>query len=115
MRVIEGNEMSELRIGDGATVVFHSDRHAGTIINRTPKWIEWQEDNAKLISGKPLVVAGGFVGHFDNFQEYEYKPNLEGVIRRFTLRKNGKWIQMGDSMTGCYLIPGRSKFYDRNF
>ena len=108
-------EIGSFEIGSGATICYHSDRKAGTVIARTAKTITWQQDTATLISGQSDVSLGGFVGSFDNTQQYKYEPNPKGLIRKFSLRKSGRWVQVGDSETGASLIPGRSEFFDRNF
>lgn len=105
-----------LQVGKGASVAFYSDSQAGTIIKRARTTIEWQRDKARLISGAPTVHDGGFVGHFDNKQEYEFERDSNGITRKFSLRRNGQWVQVGNDMnTGCRLVAGRHEFYDRNF
>ena len=58
---------------------------------------------------KPEMIPGGFVAHCTNNRslEYDYAPNPTGSIRKFTLRKNGRWVETGQDMyTGDRLTAG---------
>jgi hypothetical protein len=116
-------QATQFEVGDGATVVKYSDRNAGTIVEASAKKVVWQRDTATLLNGPQsgeddaLVFSpGGFVGHTSGTQRYEYAPDPDGVTRVFTLRKNGRWVQAGEPMTGGpKLVAGRSEYYDFNF
>ena len=107
------------KIGDGATVCFFSDRRAGTIINvsKSGKKVDVQLDKATLINRDELEFSpGGFCCHVEGIQKYAYEPDPDGVIWRFSLRKNGKYVRSGDSINGTRLILGiRAEHYDFNF
>lgn len=110
-------------VGMGVTELGWSDRHPWEIIEvvsdrkiklrsmtatRDPEW-------------KPEVVAGGFSGHCvnNNEQRWKIEPNPEGKVKFATLRKNGKWIWVGEPAVGSCaagLRLGEARyFYDYNF
>jgi len=104
----------ELQVGDGVTVCLWSDRHAGTIIKRTPKTIVIQEDKATLSPDfKPEFSIGGFCAHCTNQSEqsYTYEKDERGSI--YTAR----WSEKRKRFV-CYdkvVMLGRHKFHDYNF
>lgn len=93
-------------IGDGATVCYWSDRHAGTIVSATPKRVVWQRDNATRTDNHGMSDA----------QSYEYSRDETGNTKVFTLRSNGKWVQQGETMRGgTRLVRGRHEHYDFSY
>ncbi len=102
-------------VGGGATVCHYSDRTACTVIRISPsgKTVWMQEDIAVHDNWKPDIKPGGFAGHCVNNteQRYAYQPNLQGVIHRASLRKDGKFR----TTNGEPVIPGRRQFHDYNF
>jgi hypothetical protein len=49
-------------------------------------------------------------------QRWTVDANPTGTMRTFTLRKNGRWIQKGQSQEdGPRLILGHNHHYDFNF
>ena len=85
-------DLDEARVGDGATYVIHTDRLAGTVIDRTAKSITVREDDTKLLnganSGAPDALkfySGGFAGHFAGTHRYRVKANPSGAIRKLSL------------------------------
>ncbi|HCC34091.1 MAG TPA: hypothetical protein DEQ02_00030 [Ruminococcaceae bacterium] len=71
------------RIGEGATVNYWSDRHAGTIIKLTKTTITIQRDKATLAPDfKPEYIPGGFSVHCTNSgdQKWIYEPDPKGQI-----------------------------------
>ena len=96
-------------VGQGATICYWSDRHAGTIISLSEdaKAVTWQRDKVKRIDTNGMSES----------QNYEYEPDTQGEIIVFTLRKNGRWIRKGQSMrNGTTLSIGhRSEYYDYSF
>ena len=62
-----------LKEGDGATVCYYTDRHACTVIKRTPKTLTLRQDKAILDpSFKPDFIPGGFFGTVINQNEQSY-------------------------------------------
>jgi hypothetical protein len=92
--------------GMGATILKWTDREACTITKVvSDKRIEVRPDKATLVDGK-----------MSDQQEYTYTPG-DGPRIVFTLRKNGAWVRLGDSMRGGnYLMIGRrDHYYDYSF
>lgn len=96
-----------MKVGDGATVYYWSDRHAATIVGIKGRSVFVQEDIAKRIDK----------GGMSEMQEYEYSPNPNAVVQEFTLRKNGRWIKKGEPQNrGTALGIGvRRQYYDFSF
>lgn len=103
------------KVGDGATVVFYSDRHSGTIVKVTKSTITIRRDKATLDpSFKPEIIAGGFAGHCvnQNEQTYTYEPDENGELH--TLHWSKKYNSYGRP-NDLRAIKGRHEFYDYNF
>ena len=94
-------------VGDGATACYWSDRRAGTIVSvsKNGKTVEWQEDKS---------IRTDENGMSDS-QTYRYERDEDGMTRTFTLRKNGRWIAKGESMSGLRLSAGRHTYFDYSF
>lgn len=78
------------KVGDGATILMYSDRHAATVIEVLGSRrvvIVIQEDKATRTDERGESEA----------QEYEYAPDPNGRKHRVTLRKAGRWIIEGES------------------
>lgn len=99
-------------VGDGATVVLYTDRHAYTVIKVTAKTITIQRDKAIADPGwTPDFTPGGFLGHTSNDRDraYTYEADPEGGTLVARLTKTG-W-----RTGGRRVLPGRHEFYDSNF
>lgn len=114
------------RVGMGATILGYTDRKAATVIDVSPsgKRIVVQLDKAVLLnpagSSEPDALRfepGGFVGHTSGRQRWRCTADPGGTKLAFTLRRNGRWIQEGESMRqGTRLHLGvRDHHYDFNF
>lgn len=66
-------------VGDPATVIFYSDRHAATVIKVTPKTVTVQRDRAKRTDKNGM----------SDCQSYDYERNPEGETETFRLTKRG--------------------------
>lgn len=103
------NEAPAVAVGVGATLCWWSDRRAGTIISVSPsgKRIVVQEDTAIRTDGNGV----------SSDQRYEYERNPKGVRREFSLRKNGRWVEVGsDLYDGVVCTIGvRRYYYDYSF
>jgi hypothetical protein len=97
-------------IGMGATRILYTDRHAGTIVSVNEKTLIWRRDAANRI----LSNEESFM---NDSQSYEFASDPNGTEYIFTLRKNGRWVQKGESMySGTKLSIGhRSEYYDFSF
>lgn len=97
------------QVGDGATVYYWSDSHAGTVVSVSA-------------SGKQIVVQRDTAIRTDNngqsgSQSYDYERDPQGVLQTFSLRKNGRWIEKGcDLQNGLMCsIGNRHEYYDFSF
>ena len=94
-------------VGTGATELMWSDRNPYTVVEvLSPTRIVVKADDYKVISGS---------GH-DGSAQYEYtaRPDATPVI--LTLRKNGRWYPIGESIKGTsYAIGTRRRYYDPCF
>jgi hypothetical protein len=123
-------------IGDGATLWGYSDGRAATVIAVTACTVTVREDKATLLngcdSGAPdalVCTPGGFAGHVEGTQRYDYAPDAAGAVTVCRLRKAPRkvWTE-GAGENGAYgyverpdfrghgkkLTPGRTHHYDFN-
>jgi len=92
-------------VGDGATLVYVSDREPATVIKVSK-------------SGHKIVVQEDASTRTDNngmseCQVYKFKRNRSGLTREATRRKDGSYRVKGTQMR--VLIGLRSKYYDYSF
>jgi len=92
-------------VGMGATICYHSDRAAATIIkvSKSGKSFTIQEDTAVRVDKNGM----------SDDQEYEYTPNPNGSTYKVTHRKDGTYRLMGDSTRVS--VGVRRSFYDFSF
>lgn len=106
-----------VEIGDGVTIHYHSDAHAGTVIKKTKTTITVQQDKATIDPNfKPEFITGGFAGHCTNQNEqtYTYERNPNGAIT--TYRWSNKYNRYQGGGDGSIIVTkGRREFYDYNF
>ena len=89
-------------IGTGATILFWTDRYAGTIIKITAKQIHVQEDTITRTDSNGMSES----------QSYDYAPNPNGKVHVFRLNKRGRYR----SPQGCGLCIGeRDQYHDFSF
>lgn len=94
------------KVGMGATEVHYSDREPMTIIEVTGKTVTVQRDDAKRIDSNGM----------SDQQDYEYTPNPNGIVRKYSLRKNGEYVLVGDKQDGMRIVIGsRRKYHDYSF
>ena len=102
-------------VGEGATVLMWSDRHAATVIEWDAKRqiVSVQEDKATLVGGHPQTDQ----------QEYSYAANPKAEIQQFKWKDGWRQLErQGDKMkltkkgTGRGLLVGhRDEYYDHTF
>ena len=96
-------------VGMGGSIHYWSDSHACTIIevSKSGKTVVTTKDIAKRIDSNGMSTS----------QKYEFTPNPDGVRYTFTLRKNGRWVQEGESMRGgtVLTLTGRYHYHDFSF
>lgn len=100
-------------VGMGATSLHWTDRHACTIVaistslkRGLPTWVDAQRDTATRKDSNGMSEC----------QDYEYAANPNASIQRYTLRKNDRYVRMGDSIRGQSLLVGsRREYHDFSF
>lgn len=108
------------KVGDGATTIHYSDRHACTVIAveelKDGGWrVKVQRDNAERTDKNGMSDS----------QDYAYTPNPEGATYTFQCRgKDGRWqecrfndkTKRWNKVDGCGLRIGeRDEHYDFSF
>lgn len=97
---------------DAATMNSWSDRNPATIVKRTAKTIWVQEDRVANLSSEESRESGlTFArGHGD---VVIFVRDYDSPIRKYSLRKNGRWIQQGApaNARGGSLTVGRRDYY----
>ena len=98
------------KVGDGATVLFWTDREAATVVavSKNGKEVTTQDDTA---------IRTDMGGPFTEDQSYNFEANPNGTLREWTLRKNGCWVAKGSGMkNGMRCRMGsRNKYRDPCF
>lgn len=90
------------QIGDGATILSYTDRHAATVVAKTRCTITVQQDTAVRIDRRGLSEN----------QDYWFSPDPEGRTVTYRVTKRG----LVSSQTGCGVIIGtRDEYYDFSF
>jgi hypothetical protein len=92
-------------VGMGATLLMYSDRHPYTIVEvrNDGKLIGVQRDDAKRTDKNGCSES----------QEYEYSRCPDAPVEWYSLRKNGSYVLVGESMNGSPLrIGDREEYYD---
>lgn len=106
---------SEPKVGDGATLLYWSDRKGATIIAYDGKILTVQLDDCKRIDKN---------GAYTECQDYEYTPNSENATYSFRKNKHGFWKEVAFrketkrwvNVDGCGLRLGaRDSYHDYSF
>lgn len=94
-------------VGSGATRLGWTDRHPYTVIEvLSPRRVVLQEDTAVRVDNNGMSES----------QEYEFHANPQGQKVTVTLRKNGRWVEQGESIKGtAYSLGYKSKYHDFSF
>lgn len=95
----------DFKVGDGATLILWTDRHACTIIaiRKNGREIVFQEDTAIRTDKNGMSDA----------QSYTFERNPEGRTFEATLRQNGTFKIKGEQTS--VLIGHRSHYRDYSF
>lgn len=104
-----------VKVGDGVTVNYWSDRHAGTVVKVTKSTVTIRRDKAiKDPNFKPDFIIGGFAAHCTNQDErtYTYEPDENGQLT--TIHWSKKYNRYG-TPGNLSVSKGRHEFYDYNF
>lgn len=98
-------------VGDGATILSWSDRHACTVIavDTTKRIVTVQQDTAKVVKGTVM----------DGSAEYEYIPNPDGATYTFKPvtrgKRKGEMREGGRKDGRCAIFGRRDEHYDPHF
>ena len=124
------------QVGEMASIVIGSDRHAYEIVARYPGRIVMRRLRAFLINhmdsdeqDKLIAYHGGFMAHVSGNQRYRYESNADGVqVVANKMRKPVKVsigrghdgyeqyeYRVGFKVNGWNVIPGAHEKYDYNF
>ncbi len=106
---------SNIKVGDGVTIILWSDKHACTVTKVTKTTVTVRRDKATLNPDfKPEWISGGFAGHCTNQDEqtYSYEPDEKGKQTTFHWSKKYQSYGLPNNLR---LIKGRHEFYDYNF
>lgn len=92
--------MDDFEVGDGASRSINGDSYPATVIAKRGQRIIIQQD--RYTCTKPASAYGA------DDAEYEYKADPNGPITVWSLRKNGRFRQVGsDCHSGWSLSQGR--------
>jgi len=111
MLMADQTKQSAPAIGDGATVLMWSDRHAATIIG-----IKYFKTGARAGQISSVVVQEDKAIRVDGLgmsdaQTYTYERDLTGCIREFKVTKTGAFKNDGMGL----MIGARRHYYDYSF
>lgn len=97
----------EVRVGDGCTLAYYSDREPATIIEIGKNYVKVQIDKATRIDNNGMSDS----------QEYKIERDENGVIHTFKRTRKGTYTDNGLSKDyGIRLHFGfRRKYYDYSF
>jgi hypothetical protein len=114
-RIMEDYGKADIQIGDGATLLMWSDRHAYTIIE-----VERYVTGARIGEIKAVVAQQDKATRLDGLgmsdsQSYTYQPNPNAEKERFTLRKDGRFRKVGSVNSSVLAIGERREYYDYSF
>lgn len=117
IRVFDSRHLTpaNVKVGDGATVNYYTDREAGTIVKVTKCSITIQRDKAiRDPNFKPEFIPGGFAAHCTNQDEqsYTYERNENGALTTIWWSKKFNRYGTPGNLTAS---KGRHEFYDYNF
>ena len=115
MAKINEVKWEDVKVGDGVTVRYWSDAHAGTVIARTARSLTIQRDKATLSPDFiPEFIPGGFCGTVvnQNEQTYSYEPDPKGCIYKAFWSEKKRGFYADKCLRIC---KGRHEFYDYNF
>jgi hypothetical protein len=89
----------EPKVGDGATLCYWSDRHAGTVIAWDGKTVTVQQDKANRVNK----------GVMTDSQQYTYEADPTGGKHQFQIHpKKGRWVPVYPSPKTGKLLKCKS-------
>lgn len=100
--LMSGGTPPEPKVGDGATILMWTDRHAATIVKVTPCTVSVQRDKAIRTDANGMSES----------QSYRYEPDPDAEVEVFRKTKRG-WRKSGGG--AALLIGDRDEYYDYSF
>lgn len=93
------------KVGDGATMLLYTDRHAYTItaVAKSGKSFTMRRDTVKRIDANGMSES----------QDYEFSPNENGSTE--TVRMSKKGWRVGGMRGNKVLVGVRDEYYDFSF
>ena len=104
-------ETIEVKVGDGATMVYYSDRHACTIIEIADNgsYIKVQKDKATRIDNNGM----------SDCQDYEFERDPKGAVYTFKRTRKDKSVYTGNGKYYDWDVKlsfgARIEYYDYSF
>lgn len=99
-------------VGMGATEVMWTDRHAYTVVAvLSPRKVVVQRDTATRTDRDPRTG----LPYYGDSQSYDFAPDPDGRTVAVSLRKDGRWRQVGGSGGSVFVIGHRSEHFDYSF
>jgi hypothetical protein len=101
------NEIDPI-VGMGATINFHSDSKAATLVQISHK-------GSKIVLQQDKAIRTDQNGVSES-QSYNYEPDPNGAIYIATLRSDGRYRLVGSGKKGKAITIGvRREYYDYSF
>ena len=102
----------QIKVGDGATIVYYSDRKPATIIEIGKNYIKVQEDKATRIDDYSILSSYGI----RDVQDYKIERDPNGKIHTFkrtrknrnVFTNNGKYYDWGTKL----IFGGKINYYN---
>ena len=95
-------------VGMGATMISWTDREPATII-------EVSKSGKKITNQTDIATRTDDHGMSDA-KSYTFERNPKAYATEYSLRKNGRWVRVGQPQTGSSLLVGhREEYYDYSF
>lgn len=95
-------------VGMGATRCYATDRYPFTVVavSKSGRRITLQEDWSFRTDSNGMSEC----------QEYRYEPNTFAPLVVASLRKDGRWVEVGQNGKGSRFVLGsRRRYYDFSF
>lgn len=96
------------KVGDGATELCWSDRHAYTVVEVvSPTHVVVQQDTVTRTDKNGMSES----------QQYSYQANPDAPRKHVTLRRNGRWVLQGESQKNGtkFAMGDRREYHDYSF
>lgn len=101
------NNAPTIEVGTGVTYCVGTDRYPYTVVEvKSPRKLIVQRDSWRRTDSNGLSED----------QDYEFTPDPDGERRVITLRKNGRWYEVGAHASSCpFTVGHRRAYFDPSF